>query len=161
MDGTLGRDTEPFVRVPTSALNSPDARFMHGQVLAMNGRHDEACEVFDGLHQDAPETFFAKLGHCYQCALRGERNATLEAISSDVRETAHTDPQYSWMVSQCYALVGETTKALDWLHRAVGRGFINYPLLSAWDPLLDKVRTDPRFGRLMDGVREQWEASDA
>ena len=47
------------------------------------------------------------------------------------------------------------------MKRAIGRGFINYPLLSAWDPLLAKVRSEPGFIELMHDVRKQWEAFDA
>ena len=161
MEGKFNRAMQPFVTHHSAALGNPGTRFMHGQVLAMNGKRDEACEVFDGLHRDAPDTFFAKLRRCYRYALDGDRRQMEAAITADVRGVAETDPQYSWMLSQCYALTGATDEAIAWLKRAIGRGFINYPLLSAWDPLLAKVRGEPGFIELMHDVRKQWEAFDA
>ena len=161
MEGKFSRAMQPFVTHHSAALGNPGTRFMHGQVLAMNGQLDDACEVFDGLHRDAPDTFFAKLGRCYRHALDGDRREMEAAVTEDVRGVAETDPQYSWMLSQCYALTGATDEAITWLKRAIGRGFINYPLLSAWDPLLAKIRSEPGFIELMHDVRKQWEAFDA
>ena len=115
MEGKFSRAMQPFVTHHSAALGNPGTRFMHGQVLAMNGQRDDACEVFDGLHRDAPDTFFAKLGRCYRHALDGDRREMEAAVTEDVRGVAETDPQYSWMLSQCYALTGATDEAITWL----------------------------------------------
>ena len=62
---------------------------------------------------------------------------------------------------QCCALVGELDESLDWLERAVSRGFINYPLLSSSDPFLAALRDQERFQELMEDVHQQWETPDA
>ena len=73
---------------------------------------------------------------------------------------ARWDEQYSWLVGTCYAKLGETDHALDWLENAVNRGFLNYPFLSADDPFLESLRTTVRFQALMKSVAVKWRALD-
>ena len=44
------------------------------------------------------------------------------------------------------------------IERAVEFGFINAPWLSQYEPFLVSLRSEPRFGRLMEGVRTAWRA---
>jgi non-specific serine/threonine protein kinase len=63
---------------------------------------------------------------------------------------------FARMLAQGYALAGSTEPAMHWLEIAIGRGFINYPFLSRWDPSFENLRHDPRFLALMDAVHERW-----
>jgi non-specific serine/threonine protein kinase len=56
-----------------------------------------------------------------------------------------------------YARLGDKEKALDWLENAVGRGFINYPYLRDYDPYLENIRGEPRFKKLLERVKHDWE----
>jgi hypothetical protein len=64
---------------------------------------------------------------------------------------------HAWNLAECFALLGERARALDWLAKAVERGLLNYPLLAHLDPFLENVRTEPAFTTLMTDVRQQWE----
>jgi eukaryotic-like serine/threonine-protein kinase len=55
------------------------------------------------------------------------------------------------------ALLGEKKESMDWLENAVNRGFINYPLLAVKDPFLANIRGEPRFKKLMERVKYEWE----
>jgi non-specific serine/threonine protein kinase len=48
-------------------------------------------------------------------------------------------------------------EALDWLENAVHKGFINYPFISEHDPFLKNIRSEPRFKKLMERVKREWE----
>ena len=55
------------------------------------------------------------------------------------------------------ALAGAKDEALTWLERAVEQGWINYPLFSKQDPLLESIRGEERFRELMVKVKRDWE----
>ncbi len=63
-----------------------------------------------------------------------------------------------WIVASTYALAGAKDQALEWLEHAVDIGWINYPLFSEQDPLLESLRGEKRFKELMVTVKARWEA---
>jgi len=54
------------------------------------------------------------------------------------------------------SLLDAKPEALDWLENAVNRGFINYPALERTQ-LLDNLRGEERFKKLMERVKYEWE----
>ena len=46
-------------------------------------------------------------------------------------------------------------EALYWLENAVNLGFINYPFFNDYDPLLDNIREEERFRKLMKRVKKE------
>lgn len=127
------------------------------QVLAMMSRVHEANVLCGELERDAPGTFFARVGRCYVHALRGEREAALALITSDVKDAAMADLQYAWVIAQCYAVVGETELGIEWVRKATRFGNLNYPLLSHGDPMLASLRDQAEFADLMHEVKARWQ----
>ncbi len=56
-----------------------------------------------------------------------------------------------------YALIDHPKEAMHWLENAVDRGFINFPFLNEYDPLLNNIRNEPEFKKLMERVKNEWE----
>lgn len=135
--------------------DNPMITLSMGQYDAMAGRTEEALAVFDGLTV-AEAGFFGAVGQLFAHALRGEREAVLSGLDESVREAAQMDQQYSWLLAQCLALVGEGEAAVDWLENAFRRGFYNFPLLSQGDPLLETARESSRFRPLVREVYQRW-----
>lgn len=158
LSGEFGRALAPFERALTSDPKNPMLRFVHAQILAMDGRVDEAVERLEAMSCGADETFFCRLGRFYGHALRGDKDAALGCVGEDLRSAAIVDMNYAWVMAQAYALIDEIPTSLEWLTAAVEKGFINYPLLHHLDPFLQKVRGEPGFARLMQSTRQQWEA---
>jgi non-specific serine/threonine protein kinase len=131
---------------------------MYGQTLALGGRVDEALPIFDALVRDLPDSPFAQLAGFYACAFRGNREAARASVTPEVQAVLGSDPQYSWFLAECYAVIDDRHCALEWLDRAASRGFINYPLLAERDPLLEPLRGEPAFQELIAGVKRQWES---
>jgi non-specific serine/threonine protein kinase len=89
--------------------------------------------------------------------LGGNKAEALQAVNPTLTEAARLDFQHSWDMATGYALIEEREEALEWLANATHRGFINYPFLSQYDPLLKNIRQEKRFKELMEEVRSQWE----
>jgi disulfide oxidoreductase YuzD len=60
-------------------------------------------------------------------------------------------------MADCFSLPGEKERALDWLENPAQRGFVNYPFLKEYDPFLANIRGEPRFKKLMERVKYEWE----
>ncbi len=58
-------------------------------------------------------------------------------------------------------LMEQKDEAYLMLEHAVNRGYINYPYLNEFDPLLGKIRNEPRFIKLMKRVKHEWENFDS
>jgi disulfide oxidoreductase YuzD len=54
------------------------------------------------------------------------------------------------------SLLNAKKEAMDWLENAFKRGFINYPMLQC-DPLLDNIRGEEKFKKLMEKTKYEWE----
>jgi non-specific serine/threonine protein kinase len=128
-----------------------------GQILALLRRSDDAIAQFRAIDEMHPGNFFSQLGAVMQAALSSDREAFDRAVTQELSQITELDPHYSWNFAQCYAVIGDSENALAWLEKARLKGFINYPMISRWDPLLAPVRQTAEFDGLVDRVREQWE----
>jgi len=159
LSGEFGRALAPFESALKSDPQNPMLLLAYAQVLALNGRVEDALRNLDTLSSVvAAENFFSQLGTFYAHALRGNTYAALQCATNDLKSAAGADMNYSWLMAQAYALIHETTPAIEWLNTAVDRGFINFPLLHHLDPFLESVRKEPAFARLIQSTRERWEA---
>jgi eukaryotic-like serine/threonine-protein kinase len=158
MTGSFDKAITPFAKSYGMDPGNPLVALSYGQCLALNERLDAAVEVFDDLQRRTPDGFMARLGQLYKAALLKQPEHARAWITPEVEAIAGWDLYHSWNLAECFALLGETQAALDWLGRAIDRGMLNYPLLVALDPFLESIRTAPAFSALMTNVRAQWEA---
>jgi non-specific serine/threonine protein kinase len=125
--------------------------------LVRAGRRHEALALLESLDPDEnPDTLFLPMCLLLRAALREDCSAATVLPPEFTRE-AIVDSHCSWWVAGFFSLAGERAEALDWLEHAVERGFINYPLLSDTDPLLENIRDEERFQKLMDRVEHEWD----
>ena len=137
---------------------NPTPRMMHALMLAANGRREEGVAMLDAVAGDTSGMAWARLAPAMACALRGERDELLRIMTPELRAAAEWDEIFAWWAGDCFALVNEADAAIDFIERAVEFGFINAPWLWQYEPFLASLRSEPRFGRLMEGVRRAWRA---
>ena len=138
----------------------PALRFtsiMRMHMLARLGRIDDACTVAAETVGENAEDAFAQLVTAFKHALRGEREAFLALITGEFEANSWNDSECPEWFAGWFTLINERDRALDWLEHWVDRGSINYPMLAHGDPLLQPLRGDLRFQRLLDRVRPEWE----
>jgi non-specific serine/threonine protein kinase len=105
----------------------------------------------------APEHFYTQMGLFLKYALKGEKEKIQNLLTKDFKNFSKRDPQWSHGVAFFYSLLGQKEDALDWLEKAVNRGFINYPFLNEYTPFLKNIRGEERFKKLMERVKYEWE----
>jgi hypothetical protein len=82
----------------------------------------------------------------------------LQAMSDSVKEEVRNNNMYlAQLMAECDALIGEKDEAITSLECAVNLGAVNYPLYSEIDPLLENIRGEKRFKKLMQRVKQEWE----
>ncbi len=129
----------------------------YGLSLAYMDKIDEAGLIFDQIAREQPGGFFADLSLALKCALEGKKSEALRRLDSNPRLQNTRDFQYVYWITECYALIDEKERALDWLERDVDLGMINYPLMNELDPFLKNIRGEARFRKLMARVKKEWD----
>jgi TolB-like protein/lipoprotein NlpI len=136
---------------------SPYGRWAYGSILAWAHHTNEACQILERLVMDAPNLTFGRFGALLLYSLQGKVDKALEAVTPDLIAAAKSDVQLSWMVGACYAMLGKAKDAIGWIEQAVERGFIHYPFLAEYYPFFANIRGEPRFKKLMERVKYEWE----
>ena len=92
-------------------------------------------------------------------AFRGQRQAA-ETWLRRLVSGPQTDHHVSYRIATAYAQLGKPREAVRWLQRTIETGFPCYTWFMK-DKLLDPVRQDPSFRRLMAEQRSDWEVRRA
>jgi non-specific serine/threonine protein kinase len=155
--GQYERAVEGFSLVLKLDEDNPAAQFFYSWTLAYLGRIQEAFSVVDRAAEKTPDNTFTKLALIMKHACRGEKEALESQLNSDFRQTCQRDAACSHALGVMLARLGKRDEAIDWFENAVRRGFLNYPLLAEKDPWLANIRGEPRFKKLMERVKYEWE----
>ena len=129
----------------------------YARTLSINNRVKEATILFDSLIKNWPDEFHSKIAKATRYAINNDREMALLSITEEVKKAAEMDHLWAWTLADIYSLMGEKNAAIDCLERASKDIFINYPWLSKHDPLLENIRGEPRFKKLMKKVKIKWE----
>jgi non-specific serine/threonine protein kinase len=161
MDGDYAAAPEPFKRALRMDPANPVLRLTYAQILALNGRNNEALEALQALGRDHADSFFARLGEILQAALEADASRVEAGVTEEIRAVCDTDSQYAWTLAQCFSLVGNAARATNWARKSVEHGLWNYPLLAERDPFLKGARGHPGFQSLLADLKPRWEAFQA
>jgi eukaryotic-like serine/threonine-protein kinase len=135
------------------AMN-PTAEETHrllGLVYLQQGLFDEAAASFKEALTNSEHDALALAGLGHVAARRGRMNeahAVLEELNARAKRR-YVSPVAQ---AQLYVTLGERDRAFEWMDRAYEdrRGWLAYLKI---EPMLDGVRDDPRFNRLLQRLR--------
>jgi TolB-like protein len=139
---------------------NPMALMMGALLLAYCSHYDEARDLIRGNVQAGLEDVVTRMALLLEGVLDGDTSRFPEIVTDDFEKWARRDPQYSYIVADLHALAELKEEALDWLSNAVDRGFINYPFIAEHDPLLEPLRSEPRFRDIAVRAKREWEDFD-
>jgi TolB-like protein len=157
-DGKLQQAIEPYRQMLEMDPGNPMARLFYVWLLMFNGDIETTRRVVETFPPEVSDTIPARLASFLAHALAGNRREALNALTPEIESIASAADVFPRVLAHGYALIGDADRAMHWLTIAVARGYINYPFLARYDPLLEGLRADPRFQELLRTVRERWES---
>jgi len=156
-EGKYERALDGWKRLYEFHPENPYSHLIYAMILAYNDKFDEAISIIDQSVCRFPDTLFSKLQLILKYALLGNQEKALQEITLDFRKTVRRDCGFAHQLASFLALNNLKKEALDWLEIAVKGGLINYPLLAEKDTFLENIRSEPRFKKLMQRVKHEWE----
>ena len=137
------------------------ADFWIAYILAWQEKYNELYSLIDQMAntetQDKMYKIFTAWLIFLKYALRGEKNRALDVLTDEVKHYFWNDPELPWLGACNFALINEKEEALNWLEHVINKGWINYPLFNENDPLIENIRGEERFKKLMERVKYEWE----
>jgi TolB-like protein len=156
-DGQMDKALDLFKKGSISFPDNYWFPWLSAISLACNHDFEEACLIFHKYTNDMSGNPLGDLSQKYKAALEGNQVEALNWNTPDSEVWARRDFQLSYFVAQIYSVADAKKEALDWLEHAVDIGMINYPFINKHDSLLENIRQEPRFKKLMKKVKKEWE----
>lgn len=125
--------------------------------------HAQAAMDFDHAFELDHLLFQAQIGKAISFGIHcrdSEASEMLRSLERKINERQVGDPEAIYKIAQAYAMLGDKSSALRVLRQSVENGFFPYPYLVT-DPLLDRLRNEKEFSRLMSVARRRHEAFKA
>jgi DNA-binding winged helix-turn-helix (wHTH) protein/TolB-like protein/Tfp pilus assembly protein PilF len=173
------RALDPGVKLHTSALNAYLYLGQYERFLASlptdnslafdffyrgfgeyyKGEWAAATRDFDHAYEMEPALLQAQIGEALSDGIRHQDAkgiALLHEIETKIEQRGVQDPEALYKIAQAYAMLGDKASGLRVLARSIDNGFFPYPYLVA-DPLLEKVRREREFSRILENARVRHE----
>ena len=125
--------------------NFASAHFHLGKAYVKKGRYKEALVAFGKAHAFSQVAAMALEGHTL--AVLGQRDKAQE-ILSELKEQSKLRYVSPYDIAVIHTGLGEKDEALAWLQKACDERVFRVVLLGV-EPLLDDLRSDPRFQALV------------
>jgi adenylate cyclase len=142
---------------------NPGGGWMREQALVLwyLGKTEEAFKSLDQIKNDqrlATEKSDLAAGYAVLYAGTGKKKEAEEEIKFSIEDGQGKSHFHhaEHLIASAYALMGETTKAVEWLQKTADHGMPCYPLLMN-DPNLKSLKNDPGYISLMQKLKKQWE----
>ena len=89
-----------------------------------------------------------------------QANSEARRLIKAILDSGYEEHHLAYSLGAAYAQLGDLTEARNWLAEAAHTGFPCYPWY-ARDPLLDPLRSDPKFQQFMMELKGSWQAEAA
>jgi DNA-binding winged helix-turn-helix (wHTH) protein/TolB-like protein/Tfp pilus assembly protein PilF len=120
---------------------------------------EQAKANFDHAFELDPTLLQAEVGRALSLGIQqqdSEAVGVLHALEAKINEHGVVDAEAMYKIAQAYASIGDKASALRVLRHSIENGFFPYPYF-ATDPLLDSLRNEGEFSKLMDAARQRHE----
>ncbi len=133
--------------------------FTYGwQALMSNrlGNSEKALELYDYLISNYPNSLWANVAIIHKSSLLGDLDAGLQAVDALVN-TEVADGETIYYTAAYYGLLGDKTRCLQLLKKAVDAGYFNHVNIASND-YFDWLKSDPEFQLILDEAKRKHQA---
>lgn len=123
----------------------------------------QAAKDFDRAFELDRSLFQAQIGKSISLTIHhqdSEAAEMLQSVESKIKERRVGDAEAIYKIAQAYAILDDRSSAVRVLKQSIENGFFPYPYFEA-DPLLDSLRKENEFSRLMSVARQRHETFKA
>jgi non-specific serine/threonine protein kinase len=152
-DLALNQAFAVFNLTPESGMN----QFLKSLVLVYNDREEEAYEFLCKFVTEPAKDMWTQLAVFLKYVIKKDKAKLSSLLTTDFVKSIQIDPQNLYHMASFYSYLDEKEEALDYLEKAIGKGFVNYPFIASLDKLLNNIRGEERFKKLMERTRVEWE----
>jgi len=133
-------------------------QWIYAQVLLYSHFYVQADSVIEKMIKNAPDFVMGKLVYSTALGLNKKKSKGLSILKNPkIKALASCDMGASYYLAESYTVLDQKKEALDWLEHAIDLGFMNFTFLNETNPLLENIRSEPRFKKLMERVKHEWE----
>lgn len=153
--GNLATAASFLLKAYDLAPENPLCMYYHGLTRVYAGETEKAVSSFKKL-TERDSGIFGEMAKMWIAVL--EKNGSdFQHKVTMLKEYGLRDKELSWWLADCLALTGKTDDAFFWLNNSIEQGFINYIFFSENDPALSLLKSDNRFGSLMQKAQKRQE----
>ncbi|HET9530583.1 MAG TPA: tetratricopeptide repeat protein, partial [Blastocatellia bacterium] len=140
---------EAYRRVLDMEPDFSVARWRLGEAYEQKGMYGEAIAEYEkAISFSKNPTIESWLGRAY--ALAGQRDKA-RIILGESKKIHKRDPRWCYSIAIIYEGLGQKEQAFEWLEKDYDNKGANLALLKV-EPMLDSLRSDPRFSRLLNRI---------
>ena len=157
-----GKYAEALVALQTVPREAYPANWVYARAFALIGlqRYDDASKQIDEGLRLLPndQGGVIRSARALLRALTGKRKEALED-ALEAERIGHSFGHFhhtAFTIGTVHAVLGDYVKAQEWLERTAAEGFPCYTLFEL-DPLLARLREQPRFQAFLAQLRREWQ----
>ena len=150
---------ENYTKVLDISVLPDDLHTIGGTILytSRTNPFKAVAKIVDHIVEIDPQNIAAHMGLFLKHALLGNKEKALQAVTPQLAGASRGIEFYSRFMADSYALIDEKEEAVNWLRNDMNLGFVNYPYLAEYNPLIENIRGDEQFQELLEEIRKRWE----
>jgi hypothetical protein len=128
-----------------------------GEAMFYLGKQQEAAKLLASIKRGSEPDVRSQAVLAAVLAATGQK-AAAEAMAETLQASPSMDHHIAFSLGTAFAQLGKPDKAVAWLRASADDGFPCYPWFAA-DPLLEPIRRDPGYQKLMTELRDRFETA--